>query len=139
MLSAHAVLKLLSTPQSCLTLCSPMDCSLPGSSVHGILQAWILEWVAMSSFRGSSQPRIEPASILSPALSDGFLTTSATCPDGSYQLMALQHQPESPRSPTLSWVTFSVKPSWFGLLIWLFLVFYFFRICLYIAFHYCMY
>ena len=35
---------------------SPMECSLPGSSVHGILQVRILEWVAMSSFRGSSQP-----------------------------------------------------------------------------------
>ena len=43
--------------QSCLTLCNPTDHSLPGSSVHGILQAKILEWVAMSSSRGSSQPR----------------------------------------------------------------------------------
>ena len=43
--------------QSCLTLYDPMDCSLPGSSVHGILQSRILEWVAMSSSRGSSQPR----------------------------------------------------------------------------------
>ena len=40
--------------QSCLTLCGPMDCSLPGSSVRGILQARILEWVAMPSSRGSS-------------------------------------------------------------------------------------
>ena len=39
------------------TLCSPMDYSLLGSSVHGILQARILEWVAMPSFRESSQPR----------------------------------------------------------------------------------
>ena len=43
--------------QSCLTLCDPMDCNLPGSSVHGILQARILEWVAISFSRGSSQPR----------------------------------------------------------------------------------
>ena len=43
--------------QSCLTLCDPMDCSPPGSSVHGILQARILEWVAISFSRGSSQPR----------------------------------------------------------------------------------
>ena len=43
--------------QSCLTLRGPMDCSPPGSSVYGILQARILEWVAISSFRGSSQPR----------------------------------------------------------------------------------
>ena len=43
--------------QSCLTLCDPMDCSPPGSSVHGILQARILEGVAISSSRGSSQSR----------------------------------------------------------------------------------
>ena len=42
--------------QSCLTLCGPMDCSSPGS-VHGILQARILEWVAISFSRISSQPR----------------------------------------------------------------------------------
>ena len=47
---------------SCLTLCDPMDCSLPGSSVHGIFQARILEWVAISFSRGSSQPRIETGS-----------------------------------------------------------------------------
>ena len=46
--------------QSCPTLCDPMDCSLPGSSVHGILRARVLEWVAISFSRGSSQPRIEP-------------------------------------------------------------------------------
>ena len=40
-----------------LILCDSMDCSPPGSSVHGILQATILEWVAMSSSRGSSPPR----------------------------------------------------------------------------------
>ena len=38
--------------QSCLTLCNPMDCRVPGSSVHGILQARILEWVALSFSRG---------------------------------------------------------------------------------------
>ena len=37
--------------------CDPMDCSPPGSSVHGIIQARILEWVAISSSRGSSQPK----------------------------------------------------------------------------------
>ena len=51
-LGAHA-----KSLQSCLTLCNPMDCSPPGSSVHGILQARILEWVAMPSSRGSSWPR----------------------------------------------------------------------------------
>ena len=43
--------------QLCLTVCNPMDCNLPGSSVHRILQARILEWVAISSSRGYSQPR----------------------------------------------------------------------------------
>ena len=43
--------------QSCLTLWDPMDCSLPGSSVYGILQAGILEWVATSFSRRSSRPR----------------------------------------------------------------------------------
>ena len=42
--------------QSCPTLCDPMDCSLPGSSIHGIFQARVLEWVAISFSRGSSQP-----------------------------------------------------------------------------------
>ena len=43
--------------QSCLTLCDPIDGSLPGSAVHGIFQARILEWAAISFSRGSSQPR----------------------------------------------------------------------------------
>ena len=43
--------------KSCPTLCDPMDYSLPGSSIHGILQARILEWVAISFSRGYSQPR----------------------------------------------------------------------------------
>ena len=52
--SPHCKVKVL-VAQSCLTLCSPMDCSLPGSSVHEILQARILEWVAIPFSRGSSQ------------------------------------------------------------------------------------
>ena len=43
--------------QSCLTLFEPTDCSPPGSSIHGILQARILEWITVPSSRGSSQPR----------------------------------------------------------------------------------
>ena len=48
--------------QPCLTVCDPMNCSLPGSSVHGILQARILVRVAIPFFRGSSQPRDWPKS-----------------------------------------------------------------------------
>ena len=61
--------------QSCPTLCNSMDYSPPGSSVHGILQARILEWVAISSSRRSSQPGIELSSPLSLALAEGFFTT----------------------------------------------------------------
>ena len=43
--------------QSCPTLCNPVDCSLPGFSIHGILQARILEWVAISFSKESSRPR----------------------------------------------------------------------------------
>ena len=57
--------------QSCPILCHPMDCSLPGSSVHGILQAIILEWVDTSSSGDLSNPRIEP---VSPALAGRFFT-----------------------------------------------------------------
>ena len=57
----------------CPTLCNPVDCSPPGSSVHGVSQARILELVAISFSRGSSQTRIKPAS---PALAGRFLTYS---------------------------------------------------------------
>ena len=53
----HDSVQFSSVAQSCLTLCVPMDCSLPGSSVHRIFQARILEWVAVSSSKGSSQPQ----------------------------------------------------------------------------------
>ena len=45
--------------QSCPTLCNPMDCSLQGSSLHGILQARILEWIAYPFSRGSSDPGVD--------------------------------------------------------------------------------
>ena len=48
---------LCSVTQLCMTLWNPMDCSPPGSSVHGIFWARILKWVAICFFRGSSQPR----------------------------------------------------------------------------------
>ena len=50
----------------------------PGSFVHGISQGKLLEWIAMLSSRGSSQPRIELMSLMSPALADSLFTTSAT-------------------------------------------------------------
>ena len=62
----------LRATQSCLTLCNPMDCSLPGSFVHGISQARILEWVAISFSWCLPEPGIEPVSF---ALAGGFFTT----------------------------------------------------------------
>ena len=67
--------------QWCLTLCNPMDYSLSGSSVQGILQASILEWVAMPSSRGSFRPRDQTLISMSPALAGGFFTISATWDD----------------------------------------------------------
>ena len=62
------------------TLWDPMDCNPPGSSVHVILQAWILEWVAMPSSRGSSRPRDQTRVTYISYVSciDSFFTTSAT-------------------------------------------------------------
>ena len=58
--------------QSCPTLCNPMDCSPPSSSVHGIFQAKILEWLPFPSPENLPDPGIEPTS---PALTGGFFTT----------------------------------------------------------------
>ena len=60
------------------TLCDPIEYSLPGSSVLGILQARILEWVDMPSSRDLPYPGIELVSLMSPASAGGFFTTSAT-------------------------------------------------------------
>ena len=67
---------LCSVAQLCLTLCDPMDCSPPGSSVHGIFQARILEWEAISYSPGDlPDPGIETVSLASPALAAGFVIT----------------------------------------------------------------
>ena len=58
-----------SVTKLCLTLCDPMDNSPPGSSVHGIFQARVLEWFAISLFRGSSQPTDQTW------IAGGFFTT----------------------------------------------------------------
>ena len=66
------LVKCVLVAQSCLTVCNPMDCSPPGSSVHGILQARILEWVAVSFSRGIfPNTGIKP---MPPALAGRFLT-----------------------------------------------------------------
>ena len=93
--------------QSCPTLCGLWDCSPPDTSVHGIFQARILEWVSVSFSRGSFQPRMEPTS---PALAGRFFTPE---PPGKTQAqrhkgevvwrqmeiaVAPRHKPENTRS-----------------------------------------
>ena len=70
-----------SDAQSCPTLWDPMDCSLLGSSVYGILPARIPEWGAISFSRDLPKPGIEPGFLISWALVGEFLTTSATWED----------------------------------------------------------
>ena len=74
--------------QSCPTLCNPRDYSLPGSSVHGILHARILEWVAISFSRKSSQPR------------DQTCISDVSCID--WQVLYHEHHLGSPKSPIQS-------------------------------------
>ena len=71
----RSVLCVFLVAQLCPTLSDPMGCSPPGSSVHGDLQARILEWVAMSSSRGSSQPRDQTQVS---RIAGGFFTVWAT-------------------------------------------------------------
>ena len=73
--NVHACAKSL---QSCPTLCNTMDCSPPGSSVHGILQARTLEYVAMPSSGDLYNPGIELTSVMSPELAGGVFTISTT-------------------------------------------------------------
>ena len=67
-----------SVTQSCPTLWDPRACSLPGSSVHGILQAGILEWVVISFSRDRPNPGTEPRSLVSPILAGVSLTLQST-------------------------------------------------------------
>ena len=64
--------------QSCLTLCDPMNCSLPGFSGHGILQARILEWVAISYSKRSSWPRDQTCVSCVSCIAGTFFTHWAT-------------------------------------------------------------
>ena len=63
--------------ESCLTLCDPMDCSPPGSSVRGILQARVLEWLPFPSPEDLPNPGTEPMSPMSPALAGRFFIWEA--------------------------------------------------------------
>ena len=75
--SLHFLCAVCGCARSRLTLCGPMDCGLPGSSVHGVFQAWILGWVAISFSRDPPDPGTEPLSLVSPAWAGGSFTTVA--------------------------------------------------------------
>ena len=61
--------------QSCPTVCDPMNSNPPSSSVHGIFEAKLLEWITISTLRYPSDPGTQPASLVCPALAGGFFTT----------------------------------------------------------------
>ena len=86
-----------SIAQSCPTLWDPLDCSPPGSSAHGISQARIWEWVAISSSRGSSRPGIGPTSPESPALQVDSLLLSHQGSSDITSYLGLNHDQEGLR------------------------------------------
>ena len=89
----------------CPTLCDSMDCSPPGSSVHGTSQAGMLEWIAISHSRESSNTSIKPTAPKPPALAGApFTTEPPGKPLGCLALFLLR-----PRSPVTCWVQ-----SWFS-------------------------
>ena len=74
--------------QSCGTLCNPMHCGPLGSSVHGILQARMLEWVAISFSRGSFRPAVSTATL---AWAGRFFTTKPPEKPQKYFLLGFEH------------------------------------------------
>ena len=107
--------------QLCPTLFDPMDCNLPYSSVHGIFQARVLEWVVISFSRGSSQPR--DWTWVSRIVGRCFTTIDTSCYAKSLQLCPTLCDPidsSPPGSPvpgilqarTLEWVTIAFSNAW---------------------------
>ena len=98
-----------SVTQLCLTLCGPVDCSSPGSSVHGIFQARILEWLPFPPPGALPDPKVEPRS---PALAGSLFTAEAPGKPRGTQLCIIsllllwepQSRPPHPPTPPLSWV-----------------------------------
>ena len=85
---------------SCLTLCNPMDHSPPGSSVHWILQARILEWVAYPFSRGTSRPRNQPGVS---CITDEFFTSWVT--QEAWHKVVSKEQHRRPWQGELDWIT----------------------------------
>ena len=83
---------LCSVAQLCLTLCDPIDCSQPGSSVHEILQARILEWLPFLLPGDLPDPGIEPVSPVSPALQADSLPTEQALAQNSFTHIIVSNQ-----------------------------------------------
>ena len=95
--------------------CDPVDCSLPCSSVHGLLQTRILEWVAISFSRESSSPGIEPTSLMSAALAGGFFTTIVSWEAITTTLLKMpKNQNTNGKQWWYSSTCLALKFSWWG-------------------------
>ena len=94
--------------QSCLTLCDPMDCSPPGSSVHGIFLARILEWVAMSSSKESSRPRDQTCVSWDSCTAGRFFTAE---PPGKPTVVLILGKYRSAVAKTFSSLLFFIRAS----------------------------
>ena len=93
--------------QLCPTLCNLMDCSLPGSSVHEIIQARILERVVISFSKDLPNSEIQPLSLTSPASAGWFFTTSTTW--AYYTLLPYCFQTQSETSYISSLLSFTLQ------------------------------
>ena len=97
------------------TLCDPMDYSSPVSFLHGISQARILEWVAISYCRGSSQPGNKPASLASLAVASKFFTTAPSGKPSKYlstghMRVVVQENFSTDTFPLLPFLSFLLLP-----------------------------
>ena len=90
--------------QSCQTLCDPMDCSPPDSSLQRILEERILKWVAIFFSKDLSHPGIEPVYLLSPALAGRFFSTSPPGKPNRYVKLCITVQNVGNRSVAESYL-----------------------------------
>ena len=92
---------------SCVQLCNPMDCSPPVSSVHGIFQVRILEWVAISSSRGSSQPKEQTLVSCISCIGRRILHRCTIWADSFVTSWTVAHQAPLSQARILEWVAIS--------------------------------